>query len=79
MASAAETKGNWRQVSRELSEKEIGKLKASGMQVNELSPQEIARIREKLQPVIVKYTLQVREPLVNEINAELAKTRRGTR
>ena len=79
MASAAETKGNRRQVSRELNEREIGKLKASSMQVNELSPQEIARIREKLQPVIVKYTLQVREPLVNEINAELAKTRRGTR
>ena len=78
-AAAAETRAYQRQVSRELNEKELTKLKASGMQVNELSPQEISRIREKLQPIIVKYTPQVGEPLVNELNAELAKLRGGKR
>jgi TRAP-type C4-dicarboxylate transport system substrate-binding protein len=78
-SAAAETRSYQRQVSRDLNEKELGKLKASGMQVNELSPQEIARIREKLQPVIAKYTPQVGEPLVNELNAELAKMRGGKR
>ena len=45
----------------------------------QMSSQEIARIREKLQPVIAKYTPQVGEPLVNELNAELAKMRGGKR
>jgi TRAP-type C4-dicarboxylate transport system substrate-binding protein len=76
-SAAAETRGYQRQVSRQFNEKELGRLKASGMQVNELSPQEIARIREKLQPIIVKFTPQVGEALVNEINAELAKMRGG--
>jgi tripartite ATP-independent transporter DctP family solute receptor len=75
--AAAETRAYQRQISRELNEREIGNLKASGMQVNDVSPQEIARIRERLQPVIVKYTPQVGEGLVNEINAELAKMRGG--
>lgn len=78
-SAAAETRVYQRQVSRELNEKEIGRLKASGMQINELPPQEIARIREKLQPIIVKYTPQVGESLVNELNAELAKMRGGKR
>jgi TRAP-type C4-dicarboxylate transport system substrate-binding protein len=78
-SAAAETRSYQRQVSRDLNEKELGKLKASGMQITELSPQEIARIREKLQPVIAKYTPQVGEPLVNELNAELAKMRGGKR
>jgi tripartite ATP-independent transporter DctP family solute receptor len=78
-AAAAETRAYQRQVSRELNEKELAKLKAGGMQINELSPQEIARIREKLQPIIVKYTPQVGEPLVNELNAALAKLRGGKR
>jgi tripartite ATP-independent transporter DctP family solute receptor len=78
-SAAAETRSYQRQVSRDLNEKELGKLKASGMQITELSPQEIARIREKLQPVIAKYTPQVGEPLVNELNAELVKMRGGKR
>jgi tripartite ATP-independent transporter DctP family solute receptor len=75
LSAAAETKVYQRQVSRELNEKELGQLKASGMQINALAPAEIARIRERLQPVIAKYAPQVGEPLVNEVNAELAKMR----
>lgn len=77
-SAASETKVFQRQVSRELNEKEISRLKATGMQINELSPQEITRIREKLQPIIAKYAPQVGEPLVNEVNAELGKMR-GTK
>ena len=73
--AAAETKVYQRQISRELNQKELDSLKAKGMQVNELSPQEVARIREKLQPVVAKYAPQFGDPLVNEINAELAKLR----
>jgi len=50
--AAAETKIYQRRISRELNEKELESLKAKGMQVNDLAPQELARIREKLQPVV---------------------------
>ena len=75
--AAAETRTYQRQISRELNDKELARLKSHGMQVNELAPQEIARIREKLQPVVAKYTPQVGEALVNELNAELARIRGG--
>ena len=45
------------------------------MQVNELAPQEVARIREKLQPVVAKYALQFGGEMVNELYGELAKLR----
>jgi hypothetical protein len=37
----------------------------------------MARIREKVKPVIDKYAKEVGEPLVAEVNAEIAK-KRGT-
>src|SRR3546814_3361359 len=38
-----------RKVSRELSDQSLAKLKESGMQVNELAPEEQTRMREKAQ------------------------------
>jgi TRAP-type transport system periplasmic protein len=73
--AAAETKVYQRQISRELNEKELEGLKAKGMQINELAPQEVARMREKLQPVVAKYSPQFGEPLINELYGELAKLR----
>ena len=40
-------------------------------------PQEIARMREKIKPVLDKYSKEVGEALVAEVNAEIAK-KRGT-
>ena len=76
--AAAETKIYQRQISRELNEKELESLKAKGMQVNDLAPQELARIREKLQPVVAKHAPQFGEQVVNELYGELAKLR-GTK
>jgi TRAP-type transport system periplasmic protein len=73
--AAAETKVHQRQISRELNEKELESLKAKGMQVNDLTPQEVARIREKLQPIVAKYAPQFGEQVVNELNGELANLR----
>jgi tripartite ATP-independent transporter DctP family solute receptor len=64
-----------RKVSREQATKALEDLTKAGMKVNEVSPQEIARIREKIKPVFDKYAKEVGEPLVAEVNAEIAKKR----
>jgi len=51
-------------------------LKKNGMTVTTFPPAEVAKLREKMKPVIAKYTASVGEGLVNEVNAELAKLRK---
>ena len=51
-------------------------LKKNGMTVTQLPPAEVAKLREKMKPVIAKHTANVGEGLVNEVQAELAKMRR---
>ncbi len=51
-------------------------LRKNGMAVTQFSPAEVAKLREKMKPVIVKYTANVGEATVNEVLAELAKLRR---
>jgi TRAP-type C4-dicarboxylate transport system substrate-binding protein len=45
------------------------------MQVNEVAPAEVQRLRQKVQPVIDKYTKEVGEPVFKEVTAELARLR----
>jgi tripartite ATP-independent transporter DctP family solute receptor len=66
-----------RQVSRAKATEALEALKKAGMQVNEVSPEEIKRMREKIAPVVDKYTKDIGEALVKEVNAEVAK-KRGT-
>jgi TRAP-type transport system periplasmic protein len=51
-------------------------LKKNGMAVTEFSPAEVAKLREKMKPVIAKYTANVGEATVAEVQAELAKLRK---
>jgi tripartite ATP-independent transporter DctP family solute receptor len=51
-------------------------LKKNGMQVTQFGPAEVAKLREKMKPVIAKYTANVGEALVAEVQAELAKLRK---
>lgn len=48
-------------------------LKKNGMQVTQLSPTEVVKLREKMKPVIAKYTASVGEATVQEVQAELAR------
>jgi tripartite ATP-independent transporter DctP family solute receptor len=73
--AAGETREHQRKVSRDTDQKSRQSLIKSGMQINDLPPQEIARMREKVKPVIDKYTAQVGEALVQEFYAELEKAR----
>ncbi len=47
------------------------------MQVNDVAPAEIARLRQKVQPVVDKFAKEVGAPLMQEVTAELARLRGG--
>jgi TRAP-type transport system periplasmic protein len=66
-----------RQVSRQKADEALEGLKKGGMQVSEITPQELARIRDKAKPVIDKYAKEVGEALYQEVVAEIGK-KRGT-
>jgi len=51
-------------------------LKKNGMQVTELAPAEVAKLREKMKPVIAKHSANVGEATVSAMMAELDKQRR---
>ena len=51
-------------------------LKKNGMQVTELPPAEMAKLRNKMTPVIAKYSVSVGQEAVKEVQAELAKVRK---
>ena len=51
-------------------------LKKNGMQVSELAPAEVAKLRERMKPVIAKHTASVGEATVKAVMAELEKARK---
>lgn len=51
-------------------------LKKNGMTVTQFSPEEVAKLREKMKPVIAKYSATVGDATVAEVQAELAKLRK---
>jgi TRAP-type transport system periplasmic protein len=51
-------------------------LKKNGMTVTEFSPAEVAKLREKMKPVIAQFSGNVGEATVNEVMSELAKMRK---
>jgi TRAP-type transport system periplasmic protein len=54
----------------------LASLKKSGMEVAELPPGELAKMREKMKPVIAKHTASVGEGTVKALMSELDKARR---
>lgn len=75
MDAANETRIEQRKVSRAMEAKAIATVKAKGVQVNDVSPQERARMADKVKGVTAKYTKEIGEGLVNEIYAEINKVR----
>jgi tripartite ATP-independent transporter DctP family solute receptor len=73
--AAAEAKVFQRQVSRDTEAKAAEQLKAQGMQLTELSAEEIARLREKVKPVVEKFSKDVSETAVKDLYAEVEKAR----
>ncbi|WP_290874114.1 TRAP transporter substrate-binding protein [Aquabacterium sp.] len=61
-------------------EREAGALEAlkkAGMQVNELTPAETARIRDKIKPVIEKASQNIGEAVLADMNAAIATARKA--
>lgn len=65
-----------REQSRTLLASSMEALKKSGMQVTELPPGEVAKLREKMKPVIAKHTASAGEATVKAVQAELDKLRK---
>ena len=74
--AAAEATAYQRQVSRAAADTALADLKKAGMQVNDLAPAELQRIRDKIKPVIDKQTANVGEATVKALYAEIAKVRK---
>ena len=74
--AAAEATKVQRQVSRDAAGSTLDQLKKAGMQVTELPPAEIAKLRDKMRPVIAKYSVSVGQETVKAMQDELAKIRK---
>jgi TRAP-type transport system periplasmic protein len=74
--AAKEATAYQRQVAREAAEKALDELKEEGMEVAELSPEEIAKMREKAKPVIDKFTADVGPEFVAEVYAAVEQARK---
>ena len=73
--SCAEARDYQRKLNREEEAKIVVELEARGMQINELAPDQMAKMKLMLEPVVAKYTKQVGEDLVNQARAEIEKVR----
>lgn len=65
-----------RQASRGAADSALDALKKAGMTVSELPPEEMAKLRTKVKPVIDKYAASVGEATVKELMAEIDKARK---
>jgi TRAP-type transport system periplasmic protein len=74
--SADEAAKTQRDASRAAVAANLELLKKNGMTVTVFPPAEVAKLREKMKPVIAKYSANVGEATVNEMMAELAKLRK---
>jgi len=73
--AASETAIYQRQVARAEAQKSIDELKKRGMTVHELPAAEVAKLKERAQPVFAKFSAQIGEPLVKEVVAEIERVR----
>jgi tripartite ATP-independent transporter DctP family solute receptor len=64
-----------RKESREQTKKSIELIRQAGVAVNEIAPAEIERIRQKVKPVVDKYSKEIDPELVKLVNDSLAKVR----
>ena len=74
--AATEATQTQRKVARDAASGNLADLKKAGMQVTELPAAEMTKLRDKMKPVIAKYSASVGEATVNEMMAELAKLRK---
>lgn len=64
-----------RMIVREADAKSLAALKAHGLTVSDFPPAAVAQMRERLKPVVDKYSKDVGEAMVKEMQAEIDKVR----
>ncbi|WNC13789.1 TRAP transporter substrate-binding protein [Brevibacillus brevis] len=74
--AAAEAGKYQRELNQTENQKALDELKAAGMEVNEVSAEEKARMQEIIKPVIDKFAKEIGEDLVKEMYDEVAKVRK---
>jgi tripartite ATP-independent transporter DctP family solute receptor len=74
-SSCTEARDYERAVSREMSPKSLAELKQKGMAFTDIAPDEMARMRAKVKPVVDKYAKEVGEALMARASAEIEKSR----
>ena len=74
--SANEARDYQRVVSRDMAGKALAELKAKGMQVNEIAPAEIARMRAMVKPVQDKFAAAYDQPMVATFRSELERVQK---
>jgi tripartite ATP-independent transporter DctP family solute receptor len=74
--AAVESAKYQREQSRSAAAGILDALKKAGMQVNELPPAEMAKLREKIKPVIAKHTANVGEATVKAVLADIEAARK---
>jgi tripartite ATP-independent transporter DctP family solute receptor len=71
--AALEARDYQRKVSREQADKAVDELKAKGMQVNDIAPAELARMRDATKEIAARFTADYDPALVKLFDAELAR------
>lgn len=69
--AANEARDYQRKVSREQAQSAVSDLKAKGMAVNEITPAELARMRDKTKPIAQKFSAEYDPEIVKLFNSEL--------
>jgi tripartite ATP-independent transporter DctP family solute receptor len=71
--AAIEARDYQRKVSREQATAAINELKSKGMEVNEIAPAELAKMREKTKPIAAKFSADYDPAIVKLFNGELER------
>ena len=74
--AATESAKYQREQSRSQAATILAELKKNGMQVTELAPAEVAKLRDKMKPVIAKHSASVGDATVKAVMAEVEKARK---
>jgi len=74
-SSCEEARDYERAVSREMSPKSLAELKQKGMVFTDIAPDEMARMRAKVKPVVEKYAKEIGETLMAKAQVEIEKAK----
>jgi TRAP-type transport system periplasmic protein len=73
--SCQEARNYERAISRDLSPKSLAKLKENGMVFSDIPPDEMAKMKDKVKPVVDKYVKDIGEELMRRARAEIQKAK----